>query len=82
MYVYSRISRDQKLDRTGMNPETQRRDPLDAGVPERNIHADIDVSCISTHKASGLVDSNMEHGDVPMVAALSAFPDTMSGASL
>ena len=47
MYGYIRTSRDQEADRPGMNPETQRRDLLAAGVPERNIHADIDVSGVA-----------------------------------
>ena len=44
MCGYIRTSRDQEPDRPGMDPETQRRDLPEAGVPERNIHAGIDVS--------------------------------------
>ena len=47
MYGYIRTRRDQEPDRPGMNPETQRRDLLGAGVLERNIHADIDVSGVA-----------------------------------
>ena len=46
-YGYIRTSRDQEPDRPGMNPDTQRRDLLEGGVPERNIHADIDVSGVA-----------------------------------
>ena len=41
MYGYIRTSRDQEPDRPGMNPETQRRDLIKAGVPERDIHAGV-----------------------------------------
>ena len=37
-YGYIRTSRDQEPERPGMNPETQRRDLIEVGVPERNIH--------------------------------------------
>ena len=47
MYGYIRTSRDQGPDRPGMNPETQHRDLTEAGVPERNIRADIDVSGVA-----------------------------------
>ena len=73
MYGYIRTSRDQEPDRAGMNPETQRRDLLGAGVLERNIHADIDVSGVAgvaTRNAWRSVDANLEHGDVLVVAAL------------
>ena len=73
MYGYIRTSRDQEADRPGMNPETQRRDLLEAGVSERNIHADIDVSGVAgvaTRKTWRSVDANLEHGDVLMVTAL------------
>ena len=33
-YGYIRTSRDQEPDRPGMNPETQRRDLIEAGAPE------------------------------------------------
>ena len=73
MYGYIRTSRDQEPDRPGMNPETQRRDLLGAGVPERNIHADIDVSGVAgvpTRNAWRSVDAKLEHGDVLVVVAL------------
>ena len=44
MYGYIRTSREQEADRPGINPETQRLGLLQAGVLNRNIHADIDVS--------------------------------------
>ena len=56
MCGYIRTSREQEADRPGMNPETQRRDLLAAGVPERNIYADIDVSGlagVATRNAGG-----------------------------
>ena len=43
-YGYIRTSKGHDPDRPGMNPETQRRDLVNAGVPECNIHSDIDVS--------------------------------------
>ena len=56
-----------------MNPDTQRRGLLDAGVPERNIHADIDVSGaagVATRNGWRSVDSRLNHGDILVVAAL------------
>ena len=73
IYGYIRTSKDQEADRPGMNPDTQRRDLLEAGVPERNIHADIDVSGvagIATRNAWRSVDARLQHGDVLVVAAL------------
>ena len=73
MYGYIRTSRDQEPDRPGMNPDTQRRDLLEDGVPERNIHADIDVSGVAgvaTRNGWRLVDARLQHGDVLVVAAL------------
>ena len=73
MYGYIRTSRDQESNRPGMNLETQRRDLLAAGVPERNVHADIDVSGVvgvATRNAWRTVDARLEHGDVLVVAAL------------
>ena len=73
MYGDIRTSREQEADWLGMNPETQRRDLLDAGVPERNIHADIDVSGVAgmaTRNAWRSVDAKLERGDVLVVVAL------------
>ncbi len=56
-----------------MNPETQRRDLLEAGVPERNIHSDINVSGVAGVAAGNpwrSVDAKLERGDVLVVAAL------------
>ena len=56
-----------------MNPDTQRRDLLEVGVPERNIHADIYVSGVvgvATRNAWRAVDAKLENGDVLVVAAL------------
>ena len=64
---YIRTIRDQEPDRPGMNPETQRRDLLAAGAPERNIHAGIDVSGVAgvaTRNAWRSVDAKFEQGDV------------------
>ena len=72
-YGYIRTSRDQEPDRSGMNPETPRRDLIEAGVPERNIHADIDVSGaagVATRNGWRQVDSKLNHGDILVVAAL------------
>ena len=71
MHGYIRTSRDQDPDRSGMHPEIQRRDLLDAGVPERNIHADIDaseVAAVATRNAWKSVDARLEHGNVLVVA--------------
>ncbi len=72
-YGYIRTSRDQEPDRLGMNPETQRRDLIEAGVPECNIHADIDVSGVAgvaTRNGWRSVDGRLNHGDILVVAAL------------
>ena len=56
-----------------MNPETQCRDLLEAGVPERNIHADMDVSRVagvSTRNGWRSVDARLEYGGVLVVVAL------------
>ena len=73
MYGYILTSRDQEADRPGMNPDNQRRDLQEAGVPEHNIHAEIDVSGVAgvaTRNAWRSVDARLEHGDVLVVAAL------------
>ena len=70
-YGYIRTSRDQEPDRPGMNPETQRRGLIEAGVPERNIHADIDVSGVvgvATRNGWRSVDFKLKHGDILAVA--------------
>ena len=70
MYGYIRTSRDLEPDRPGMNPKTQRRDLLEADVPERDIHGDIDVSGVAgvaTRNAWRSVDARPEHGDVLVV---------------
>ena len=72
-YGYIRTSRDQEPDWPGMNPETQRRDLIEAGVPEHNIRADIDVSGavgVATRNGWRSVDSRLKHGDILVVAAL------------
>ena len=56
-----------------MNPETQRRDLLEASVPERNIHSGIDVSGVAgvaTRNGWVSVDAKLDHGGVLLVAAL------------
>ena len=71
MYGYIRTSRDQEADRPGMNPETQRRGLIEAGVLDRNIHADIDVSGVAgvaTRNGWRSVDARLQHGDVLVVA--------------
>ena len=62
-----------KPDRPCMNLETQLRGLLEAGVPERNIHADIDVSGVAgvaTGNAWRSVDAKLERGDALVVAAI------------
>ena len=82
MYAYIRTSRDQEADRPGMNPETQRRDLLGAGVPERNIHSDIDVSGVAgvaTRNAWRSVDARLEHGDVLVVVGVGPHREAFPG---
>ena len=77
MYGYIRTSREQEADRPGMNPD-QRRNLLEDGVPERNIHADIDVSGVAgvaTRNAWRSIDAKLEHGDVLVVGRWIASAD-------
>ncbi len=56
-----------------MNPETQRRDLIADGVPERNIHADIDASGaagVATRNGWRALDTRLQRGDTLVVAAL------------
>ena len=46
-YGYVRTSKEQEADRRGMDPETQRRALIAAGLPERQVYDDIDVSGIA-----------------------------------
>lgn len=72
-YGYIRTSKDQEKDRPGINPETQRRGLIKAGVPERNIHTDIDVSGsagVATRNGWRTLDSKLKHGDTLVLAAL------------
>ena len=72
-YGYIRTSRDHEPDRPGMNPEIQRRDLIEAGVPERNIHSGIDASRaagVATRNGWKSVDAKLKHGDVLVVAPL------------
>ncbi len=71
MYDYIRTSRDQARDWPGMNPDTQGRNLLAAAVPNRNIHADIDVSSVAgvaTCNPWMSVDARRGHGDALVVA--------------
>ena len=71
MYDYIRTSRDQARDWPGMDPDTQGRNLLAAAVPNRNIHADIDVSSVAgvaTCNPWMSVDARREHSDALMVA--------------
>ena len=72
-YGYIRTSKGHDPDRPGMNPETQRRDLINAGVPERNIHSDIDVSGyagVATRSAWRSLDSKLKRGDTLVLSAL------------
>ena len=60
-------------DRPGTNPETQRRDLIEAGVPERNIHSEIDVSGaggVASRNGWRLVDAKLNHGDTLVVSQI------------
>ena len=72
-YGYIRTSKGHDPDRPGMNPETQRRDLINAGVPERNIHSDIDVSGyagVATRSAWRSLDPKLKRGDTLVLSAL------------
>ena len=72
-YGYIRTSKEQLTDQRGMDPETQRRAIIAEGVPERHIHADIDVSGITgvaTRNGWRAVDAKLQRGDTLVVAAL------------
>ena len=65
-YDYIRTGKAHDVERPGMNPETQRRDLIANGVPERNIHADIDVSGaagFATRNGWKVLDGRLERGD-------------------
>ena len=72
-YGYIRTSREQSADRRGMDPETQRRAIIAAGVPARQIYSDIDVSGITgvaTRNGWRAVDAKLRRGDTLVIAAL------------
>ena len=71
-YGYIRTSKEQEADR-GMDPETQRRALIAAGVPERQVYDDIDVSGIAgvaSRNGWRAFDSKLGRGDTLVVAAL------------
>lgn len=61
-----------------MDPETQRRALIAAGVPERHVYDDIDVSGIDVSGIAGVasrngwwaLDAKLQRGDTLVVAAL------------
>ena len=60
-------------------PETQCRDLIEAGVPGRYIHADIDVSGaagVATRNGWISVDSKLKHGDILVVSGLGGYLST------
>ena len=72
-YGYIRTSKEQDPVRGGMDPETQRRALIAAGVPERQVYADIDVSGITgvaTRNGWRTLDAKLQRGDTLVVAAL------------
>ena len=72
-YGYVRTSREQDPGRGGMDPETQRRAIIAAGVPERRVYADVDVSGITgvaTRNGWRALDARLQRGDTLVVAAL------------
>ena len=65
-YDYIRTGKAHDVERPGMDPKTQRRDLIANGVPERNIHADIDVSGaagFATRNGWKVLDGRLERGD-------------------
>ena len=72
-YGYIRTSKEQEAGQRGMDPETQRRALTAAGVPERQVYADIDVSGIAgvaSRNGWRALDSKLQRGDTLVVAAL------------
>ena len=72
-YGYIRTSKGHDPDRPGMNPDTQRRDLVNAGVSECNIHSDIDVSGyagVAARNAWRSLDSKLQRGDTLVLSAL------------
>ena len=72
-YGYIRTSKEQEAGQRGMDPETQRRALIAAGVPERQVYADIDVSGIAgvaSRNGWRALDSKLQRGDTLVVAAL------------
>ena len=60
-------------DQRGMDPETQRRALIAAGVPARQIYSDIDVSGIkdvATRNGWRALDARLQRGDTLAVVAL------------
>lgn len=56
-----------------MDPETQRRALIAAGVPERHVYDDIDVSGIAgvaSRNGWWALDAKLQRGDTLVVAAL------------
>ena len=72
-YGYIRTSKELEADRRGMDPETQRRALIAAGVPERQVYDDIDVSGIAgvaSRNGWRALDAKLQRGDTLAVAAL------------
>ena len=72
-YGYVRTSKELEAGRRGMDPETQRRALIAAGVPERRVYDDIDVSGIAgvaSRNGWRALDAKLQRGDTLVVAAL------------
>ena len=83
-YGYIRTSKAREDGQAGSDPEVQRRQLRDAGVPDRNIFADVGVSGaagVKTRNQWHALDQRLGQDDVLVVAAMDRigrrFLDTM-----
>ena len=73
LYGYIRTSRRLIAGEPGNDPDTQRRQLMDAGVPAANLYQDLGVSGstgITTRQGWRSLNSHMHPGDVLVVASV------------